>query len=224
MACRVITATAWSIRSTSCGISPVEDAAVLAALPAGDRPTGVHGGQYVDDPNVRKRGPYADANPPHAKLASSFHRSSDLCATCHDLSNPVYVRAGDDDYVPGAFNNAPGMVASDTHMPIERTFSEWAASSFPSGVYAPEFAGAKPDGVVSTCQDCHMADVVGKGCSSGSTPVRSDLGFHDFTGGNAWMPGVIAALYPAETDPRPSPRPPRAPAAYWPSLRWSTSG
>ena len=39
------------------------------------------------------------------------------------------------------------MVASDTHMPIERTFSEWAASQFPGGVYAPEFAGAKPDGI-----------------------------------------------------------------------------
>jgi hypothetical protein len=183
------------------GISPPEDVAVLAALPPEDLPTAAHGGQYVDDPNLRKRGPYADANAPHPKLASAFHRSSDLCATCHDLSNPVYERSGDDDYVPGAFDDAPGMVASDTHMPIERTFSEWAASSFPGGVYAPEFAGAKVDGIVSTCQDCHMADVVGKGCFSPSTPTRTDLGYHDFAGGNAWMPGVIGALYPGETDP-----------------------
>jgi hypothetical protein len=183
------------------GVSPVEDVAVLNALPAADRPTGVHGGQYVDDPNVRKRGPYTDANPPHAKLASAFHRSSDICATCHDLSNPVYERTGDDDYAPGAYDDSPGMVASDTHMPIERTFSEWAASTFPGGVYAPEFAGAKPGGIVSTCQDCHMADVVGKGCTAPSAPTRSDLGYHDFTGGNAWMPSVIAALYPSETDP-----------------------
>ncbi|TPW16058.1 MAG: hypothetical protein FD129_792, partial [bacterium] len=178
-----------------------DDLVVLSAIPPGDLPTEHSNGQYVDDPNNRKRGPYTDATTaPHPKLAAAFTRSSALCGTCHDVSNPVYEKVSDDDYAPGPFDTAPGPVQASIHQPIERTFSEWGASSFPAGVYAPEFAGVKPDGIVSTCQDCHMADVVGKGCNNVNAPTRSDLGFHDFTGGNAWMPGVIAGLYPGEVD------------------------
>lgn len=183
------------------GVSPPEDLAVLSALPSGDLPAGYSNGQYVDDPNNRKRGPYTDATTaPHPRLAAAFTRSSGLCGTCHDVSNPVYNKVGDDDYTPGPFDVAPGAVLSSVHLPIERTYSEWLASSFPAGVYAPEFAGAKPDGIVSSCQDCHMADVVGKGCNNVNAPTRNDLGFHDLTGGNSWMPGVIAGLYPGEVD------------------------
>ncbi|MDZ4805755.1 MAG: hypothetical protein SGI90_12925 [Candidatus Eisenbacteria bacterium] len=183
------------------GVSPPEDLAVLSALPPADLPTGYSNGQYVIDTNNRKRGPYTDATTsPHPRLAAAFTRSSALCGTCHDVSNPVYERVADDDYAPGPFDDEPGSVQSSVHQPIERTYSEWTASSFPAGVYAPEFAGALPSGIVSTCQDCHMADVVGKGCNNVNAPTRNDLGFHDFTGGNAWMPGVIAGLYPGEVD------------------------
>ena len=34
----------------------------------------------------------------------------------------------------------------------------------------PEFAGNKPDGIVSTCQDCHMRDVTGNGCNLAGRP------------------------------------------------------
>ncbi len=50
-------------------------------------------GQYVvTDSNVTKLGPYANANPPagaHQARQSQFHRSPELCGTCHDVSNPV---------------------------------------------------------------------------------------------------------------------------------------
>ncbi|MEN8178746.1 MAG: PKD domain-containing protein [Pseudomonadota bacterium] len=50
-------------------------------------------GEYVVTfSNTTKLGPYADANPPpaaHSALQSQFHRSPELCGTCHDVSNPV---------------------------------------------------------------------------------------------------------------------------------------
>jgi hypothetical protein len=91
-----------------------------------------------------KLGPYADAVPPHAFLPSKFHRSSELCGTCHDVSNPAVgdlaprngaftpLAAGLFSGVPGtpvsgkaAFKNAPYAYGV-----IERTFSEHMASAF----------------------------------------------------------------------------------------------
>ncbi|MDX2503628.1 MAG: PKD domain-containing protein [Gammaproteobacteria bacterium] len=50
-------------------------------------------GEYVVTfSNATKLGPFADANPPrnaHAARQSEFHRSPELCGTCHDVSNPV---------------------------------------------------------------------------------------------------------------------------------------
>mgnify|MGYP000034149014 CR=1 FL=1 len=81
--------------------------------------------------------------------------------------------------------------------PVERTFSEWAESEYATtGVYAPQFAGDKADGMVSTCQDCHMKDVTGVGCSEGGAPTRSDLGLHDFTGGNTFIGDILPDFYP----------------------------
>ena len=62
--------------------------------------------------------------------------------------------------------------------PVERTFSEWSLSEYAAGgVYAPQFAGDKPDGIVSTCQDCHMRDVTGRGCEpAGGRRTARDLG------------------------------------------------
>jgi PKD repeat protein len=182
------------------GVSPPEDQAVLNGLLPAHRPTGYSNGQYVVDVDSRRRGPFVDPQAPHSFLASSFHTSSELCGTCHDVSNPVFARVGGADYAPGPLNAPADSISSLTLMPLERTFSEWKHSDFPGGVVAPEFAGNAPGGVVSSCQSCHMRDVIGQGCSSGSAPVRPDLPLHDMTGGNAWMGGVIAALHPGETD------------------------
>jgi hypothetical protein len=68
---------------------------VDALLAFGGDPVEGHygGGQYVlADSNHTKLGPYADANPPqgaHHAQQSKFHRSPELCNTCHDVSNPI---------------------------------------------------------------------------------------------------------------------------------------
>lgn len=46
-----------------------------------------------------------------------------------------------------------------------------------------------------------MRDVSGTGCNDPAAPTRPDLPLHDMTGGNAWLPSIIGALYPGETDP-----------------------
>lgn len=182
------------------GISPSEDVAVLAEL--ADVPAGYSNGQYVVDPEDRRRGPYADPVAPHAFLPSPFHQSSEFCGTCHDVSNPVFERVSGQDYAPNPLDAPATDFDSSVLLPLERTYSEWKNSEFAigAGVYAPEFAGSKPDGFVSSCQDCHLADVIGEGCNDPGAPTRSDLGFHDMTGGNTWVPGILDEIYPDEVD------------------------
>lgn len=183
------------------GVSPIEDEAVLAGLEPGHAPTSHGVGQFVVDPVARRRGPFTDPVAPHEWLASPFHRQSEICGTCHDVSNPVFVRMGDGDYAPAPLDQMPDSVDSYVLLPVERTYSEWQHSAFVDGVYAPEFAGNKPDGIVSTCQDCHMRDVSGMGANTPETPLRPDLPLHDMMGGNTWMPGIVADLFPGEVDP-----------------------
>ncbi|MEZ4655677.1 MAG: Ig-like domain-containing protein, partial [Candidatus Eisenbacteria bacterium] len=181
------------------GIDPPEDVDVLAGI--ADVPGNYANGQYVADPEDRRRGPFEDAAAPHTFLASAFHRSSDFCGTCHDVSNPVFERVGGSDYAPGPLDEPPNDFDSSVLLPLERTYSEWKNSEFATtGVYAPEFAGNKPDGIVSTCQDCHMADAQGRGCNVPGTPLRDDLPRHDLTGGNAWVPSIVEQAYPGEVD------------------------
>ena len=183
------------------GTSPPEDVAVLSGLLPGHTPAVYANGQYVIDPAQVKRGPFTNPVAPHAFIASPFHRSSDFCGTCHDVSNPAFTRVAGADYAPNAMDQQADSLSSFVNMPLERTYSEWKNSAFPAGVYAPEFAGARPDQTVRTCQDCHMRDVTGQGCNDPLAPVRQDLPLHDMTGGNAWMPNVIAALWPGEVNP-----------------------
>jgi len=184
------------------GENPVEDQAILNALLPEDRPNEFGNGMYVADPQSRRRGPFT-VSAPHPTLVSPFHKSSEMCGTCHNVSNPAFTRTGDRTYAPGPLDTKATSFDPSVLFPLERTFSEWKASSFnsPSGVYAPEFAGNKPSGFVSSCQDCHLRDVTGKGCISG--PSRNDLPLHDMTGGNYWMPNIIAQIAPGEVDPDP---------------------
>jgi len=183
------------------GISPPEDQTLLASMIPSHVPTTYANGQYVDDPDPRKRGPFTDAVALHPVLSSAVHLTSDFCGTCHDVSNPVFERISGADYAPGPIDAAATTISSSQLMPLERTYSEWKNSSYVAGVYAPEFAGNKPDGIVSSCQDCHMRAVSGKGCNDPAAPTRANLPLHDMTGGNTWMPNVIGTLYPATTDP-----------------------
>ena len=45
-----------------------------------------------------------------------------------------------------------------------------------------------------SCQSCHMEPVVGEGAAFGLAPLRYDLGRHDLTGGNTWVPNAIQWL------------------------------
>jgi hypothetical protein len=181
------------------GISPIQDYEVLENIDP--LPLQYGNGQFITDPSPLMRGPYDDAVASHETVYSPFHRSAAMCGICHDVSSPVFERAGDFDYVPTAFDEEhPNMDIRDM-IPVERTFSEWSRSEYASaGVYAPQFAGDKPDGVVSNCQDCHMRDVTGKGCNESGAPTRSDLALHDMTGGNTFVPDIIAQYYPDEVD------------------------
>jgi hypothetical protein len=103
------------------------------------------GAMVLSDGNA-KLGPYADAEPNHQFAQSLYHRSSDLCGTCHDVSNPV---TGDLAHNNGAqIPLPPGTASGDPASPVdqkaafnafpyqygvvERTFSEHQASGFPA--------------------------------------------------------------------------------------------
>lgn len=161
-------------------------------------------GMYIADASNAKRGPYNDAVARHKMYYSPFHKEAEICGTCHDVSNPAFERkydaSGNSYYVLNSLNSPPPSFDPYTQFPIERTYSEWLRSAYntPQGVYAPQFGGNKQ--YVSTCQDCHMRDVTGKGCNMNNAPVRNDLPLHDMTGGNTWVPDIIPIFFPGETN------------------------
>jgi hypothetical protein len=91
-----------------------------------------------------KLGPYADAEATHQWEQSLFHRSADLCGTCHDVSNPVvgdlaHNHGAQLPLAPGSYSGIPGAPvetkAAFNNFPyqygvVERTFSEHQASGF----------------------------------------------------------------------------------------------
>lgn len=178
------------------GVSPAIDADILGDL--ADPPSNVGNGMYVVDPTGARRGPFVDATSGHAVLVSPFHREAALCGTCHDVSNPAFQKDPSGDFLPNLFDEKADTFSAHSLLPIERTYSEWFYSDYNTaeGVYAPQFGGNRD--YVSTCQDCHMHDVTGKGCSFPEAPTRNDLPLHDMTGGSAWMAESLPSLYPGE--------------------------
>ena len=150
----------------------------------------------VDSENNTKRGPYEDANANHPTIYSPFHSESELCATCHDVSNPAFSKAPDGTYQPNDFGVQSPSFDTYEMFPVERTYSEWKMSAYntPEGIPSDVFGGNKTN--VSTCQDCHMKDVTGKGTNKQSSPIRNDLAVHDLTGGNTFVPKLLMELYP----------------------------
>jgi hypothetical protein len=177
------------------GLSPAEDEDIIDGLE--HSPENPGNGMYVFDPSAHRRGPFDMTNSPHAHLHSPFHQDSSFCGTCHDVSNPVFVRDGTNvEYVANNFDEAPATNSPNILMPVERTYSEWLHSAYNSsnGVYAPQFAGNKPDGMVTSCQDCHMSDILGYGADPNlpySVPERPDLPWHDMTGGSSWISRIL---------------------------------
>jgi cytochrome c553 len=110
----------------------------------GNPATGFFGsGMYVLWNGSEKLGPYTDAEARHQFLPSSFHRSAELCGTCHDVSNPVvgdlaHNNGAQTPLAPGSFSGVPGapveQKAAFKNFPyqygvVERTFSEHQASA-----------------------------------------------------------------------------------------------
>jgi hypothetical protein len=175
------------------GVSPPADQGILAAL--GAIPPNPHSGNFVVDPDDVRRGPF-DMGPDffyHEWAQSPFHQDSAMCATCHDVSNPVYTRQPDGSYALNDLDTAHPSQSKYDMFPVERTYSEWAMSAF---AVAPidmggRFGGNKLE--VSTCQDCHMPDVTAQGCRF--EPPRDDMPLHSFNGGNNWVLAAIRNLY-----------------------------
>lgn len=192
------------------GVSPPRDELILGALDtAGLLPLQSGNAGYVVDPVDVRRGPFNDwlYNFHGVDIVySPFHSESDQCATCHDVSNPAYVRQPDGSYALNAFGEEHPTLDKGDMFPLERTYSEWANSSYATiGVDAGGvFGGNHPTGVMRTCQDCHMPDTQTYGCVFDFEPYafeRPNVPAHDFNGGNAWMQEVLYNLYPFELQP-----------------------
>ena len=186
-----------------------------------------------------KLGPYSDADARHAFMQSKFHRDVDFCGTCHDVSNPV---VGDLAPGNGTQHGAPSVVSSQDYHGgspnlggpreekaafnnppyaygvVERTFSEYKASAFPttrvsafqtlpaelqvSGgslekTYQASLAAgtggdyADGDPRYFSCQSCHMRPVTSAGANKNGVQIRTDLARHDHSGGNYWLVDMI---------------------------------
>jgi hypothetical protein len=170
---------------------------ILAPLAAAfEVPTTFGNGMFVMDPKQVRRGPYDESQltahgfsyvgtdilwtsvgdvavDAHPVLGSPFHRSSNLCGTCHDVSNPTDCLTGFD--------------KEDTQkcFPIERTWTEWRHSAYATM------------GEAGNCQSCHMSGPLngvafGEPCEGAAALGHlNDIHFHDLTGGNAFVPAMI---------------------------------
>ncbi len=176
------------------------------------------GGQYFVAANATKRAGFADAEPSHQFYYSRYHKSKYFCATCHDVSNPALANLG----LSGLPDQSGGthliseQYSAFRYFHVERTFSEFMLSAYAQqgGTAAnPEFTQQTGIASVSKCQDCHMFDVVGRGCDKTRAPIRptqsaehpaqgtpahpnSGLPMHDLTGGNLWMSHILASIDP----------------------------
>lgn len=119
---------------------------------------------------------------------------SRLCGTCHNVDNPVLSWNGEQFWPNEMALPAPSFNDGDL-FPIETTYSEWLNSEYAlNGVYAPQFAGEKSDGMVGACQDCHMRRSSGLAATGGDyrdCETNGCLPKHEFVGGNTWVPQIL---------------------------------
>ncbi len=174
--------------------NPAEDTEILAGLT--DPPNGAHSANYVVDPYDRRRGPFdlGPEFPYHYWLQAPFQTKSDMCATCHDVSNPAFTRQTNGTYALNALDTPHPDGDKRNMFPIERTFSEWSQSAFAAGPVnlSGRFGGDLT--AVSSCQDCHMPVTSGQICRW--VDPRPQIRQHQFNGGNTWVLNAIRNLYP----------------------------
>lgn len=138
-----------------------------------DVPPGYGNAMMVADPENKVRGPYGDGQGamPHLTQKSEYHASTNLCATCHDISNPL--QAEDvNTQPPYAFGH------------IERTYSEWVLSDYPK------------QGKEGSCQSCHYPQVAGGGQASRFGSLKRDyFVMHGPVGGSTWVQDATWELW-----------------------------
>ncbi len=179
-------------------VAAPNDPKTLAKL--ADVPTAYGNAAFVLDPAWLRRGPYADAAPPHAATVSPFVKRGEMCGTCHDVGNLRVARQPDGTYAYApAGKRAPD--ADPTHQfPLERTFTEWRLSAFADGGVDMQgrFGGDAGNTIVSTCQDCHMPKVRAAACIFAGQ--RADLATHELAGAASWVLGIVGDYYGASVD------------------------
>jgi len=152
-----------------------EQNAPFIANDGGNPTEGNYGsGEYVVAfSNGSKYGPYADAAPPpaaHNARQSEYHRSPELCGTCHDVSNPV---VGDlahnngaqvDLHYNGGFNSPLGDKVAFKYRPyqygvVERTYSEHKASRLATTLVSdyPNLPADLQDGAIKRAYEAATA-------------------------------------------------------------------
>jgi hypothetical protein len=122
-------------------------------------------GMYVADPENTTRGPYGDGKGamPHRVIKSPYHASSELCGTCHNVSNPLLAED-------------PATQPPHEYGHLDRTYSEWLLSDFPAR------------GQEGTCQSCHYPPVPGGGISTSFGREKRDyFVMHGPVGGSTWV-------------------------------------
>jgi hypothetical protein len=167
-------------------------------------------GQYYISSDSAKRASFADASARHQMLYSRFHKSKYMCATCHDVSNPILANLGLSGLPDGGTGLITEQYSAANYFHVERTFSEFMLSAYGQQGGAATNAEFQAQGApnithAAKCQDCHMRDVVGAGADKRDAVQRpnesvehpqSGQPLHDMTGGNAWVSWVLASATP----------------------------
>ncbi len=141
-----------------------------------DVPPSYGNAMMVADPANVVRGPYGDGKGamPHQTMKSKFHASSQLCGTCHNISNPIFAEDVKTQPVH-AFGH------------VERTYSEWLLS---------DYAKQGADG---TCQSCHYRQVDGGGQASRfGSQQREYFVMHGPAGGSTWVQDATYMVWDGE--------------------------
>jgi Cytochrome c554 and c-prime len=140
-------------------------------------PPGYGNGMIVIDPARTLRGPYGEPNglKMHGTAQSAYHAASELCGTCHNVSNPTLA-------------TNVNLQPPHTFGHIERTYSEWALSDF-----------AKTDHP-QTCQSCHFPRVLAGGKAVNYDSRRGDqhrdyFVSHSAVGGSTWVQDAIFEIW-----------------------------
>ena len=190
--------------------NPPQDESILQLLvDSGDYPDPAHpgNGRFIFDHIDDRRGPLDDIEVNMHGAAqiwhSPHHSEASSCGPCHDLGNPVFSWSETTEKFEINAMDAPHPTQDVYHMfPEQRTYSEWLNSQYAdTGVAFPDgrFGGdGHPDGVMKSCQDCHMPKTHGANCAFWYLPdigARDDIDVHGFAGGNTWVIGAVHDLW-----------------------------